>query len=204
MKITVGTKTYDSIKTATSVYGVTVSKLSEYIHIVDDPIRLQRVLTLEQLKQILTNPSVDNNSADQMFNLMLNQLANTPIAPKKTEYHAPQPVRHQVVRKYAPAYGYDTAVTLPETVVDAATDYIDARGWTQHDFTEIVIKWAYTHLNDVKKYYDPAWNVNPAHLKFPMSTHSKEIFTTDRQALNSRKNTPYIRAAIIVYLHAYE
>lgn len=200
MNITIGQTTYRSLHDAADAYKTNVNTLTHYRKKIKNCQRLERFLVLNQLQQLLVNPDISDEIADSVYKMMLRQLASAQgvvgqaaPAAKKTSQQCP----------LKPAYAFDTSVTLPKSVAQHALDYSQTHRITQHQFAEQVIRWAHTHLDDVRKYFDRSRNVNPQTLKFPLSAEAKSFLDQDQILLHSRKRVPYVRAAIIAFLNTH-
>lgn len=199
MNITIGQTTYHSLRDAADAYGTTVNTLVLYLNQIKNCQRLERLLVLNQLQQLLADPNVSDAAADSVYKMMLHQLTSAPVVVTQ----AAPAAKKTSQRPSKPAYAYDTTVTLPAPVTLQALDYIRAHEITKHQFAEQVIHWAHTHLDDVRKYFDRSRNVNPQTLKFPMSAEAKRFLDQDQILLHSRKCVPYVRAAIIAFLNTH-
>ena len=197
MNITIGQTTYHSLRDAADAYGTTVNTLVFYLKQIKNRQRLERLLVLNQLQQLLADPNVSDAAADSVYKMMLHQLTSAPVAVAQA---APAAKKTPQRRRPKPAYAYDTTVTLPEPVTLQALDYIHTHKITKHQFAEQVVRWAHTHLDDVRKYFDCSRNVN---LKFPFSAEAKSFLDQDQILLHSRKRVPYVRAAIIAFLNTH-
>ena len=158
MKVTIGQATYQSLRDAADAYGTTVNTLVLYLKQIKNRQRLERLLVLNQLQQLLADPNVNDAAADSVYKMMLHQLT---LAPVIVTQAAPAAKKTSCQRRPKPAYAFDTSVTLPESVAQQALDYNQTHRLTRHQFAEQVIRWAHTHLDDVRKYFDRSRNVNP-------------------------------------------
>lgn len=199
MNITIGQTTYRSLRDAADAYGTTVNTLVLYLNQIKNRQRLERLLVLNQLQQLLADPNVSDAAADSVYKMMLHQLTSAPVVVTQAAPAAKKTSR----RPSKPAYAYDTTVTLPASVTLQALNYIRTHEITKHQFAEQVIRWAHTHLDDVRKYFDRSRNVNPQTLKFPLSAGAKSFLDQDQILLHSRKRVPYVRAAIIAFLNTH-
>lgn len=199
MNVKIGQATYQSLRDAADAYGTTVDTLALYLKQIKNRQRLERLLVLNQLQQLLADPNVSDAAADSVYKMMLHQLT---LAPVVVTQAAPA-AKKTLQRRPKPAYAYDTTVTLPEPVTLKALDYIHTHEITKHQFAEQVVRWAHTHLDDVRKYFDHSRNVNPQTLKFPLSAEAKHFLDQDQILLHSRKRVPYVRAAIIAFLNTH-
>ena len=200
MNITIGQTTYHSLRDAADAYGTTVNTLVLYLNQIKNRQRLERLLVLNQLQQLLADPNVSDAAADSVYKMMLHQLTSAPVVVTQA---APAAKKTSLQRSSKPAYAYDTTVTLPAPVALQALDYIHTHEITKHQFAEQVIRWAHTHLDDVRKYFDRSRNANPQTLKFPLSAEAKNFLDHDQILLHSRKRVPYVRAAIIAFLNTH-
>lgn len=200
MKVTIGQATYQSLRDAADAYGTTVNTLVLYLKQINNRQRLERLLVLNQLQQLLADPNVSDAAADSVYKMMLHQLTSAPVVVTQA---APAAKKTSQQRPSKPAYAFDTSVTLPESVAQQALDYSQTHRLTRHQFAEQVIRWAHTHLDDVRKYFDRSRNVNPQTLKFPLSAEAKHFLDQDQILLHSRKRVPYVRAAIIAFLNTH-
>ena len=204
MNVTIGKTTYHSLHDAANAYSIDVNTLVLYLKQIKNRQRLERLLVLNQLQQLLADPDVSNTAADSVYKMMLHQLTSAPVsAPVVVAQAAPATKKTLQRRRSKPAYAYDTTVTLPESVTLQSLDYIHTHKITKHQFAEQVIRWAHTHLDDVRKYFDRSRNVNPQTLKFPLSAEAKHFLDQDQILLHSRKRVPYVRAAIIAFLNTH-
>ena len=199
MNITIGQTTYHSLRDAADAYGTTVNTLVLYLNQINNRQRLERLLVLNQLQQLLADPTVSDAAADSVYKMMLHQLTSAPVVVTQAAPAAKKTSR----RPSKPAYAYDTTVTLPAPVTLQALNYIRTHEITKHQFAEQVIRWAHTHLDDVRKYFDRSRNVNPQTLKFPLLAEAKSFLDQDQILLHSRKRVPYVRAAIIAFLNTH-
>lgn len=200
MNVKIGQTTYHSLRDAADTYGITVNTLVLYLKQINNHQRLERLLVLNQLQQLLADPNVSDAAADSVYKMMLHQLTSAPVVVTQA---APAAKKTSHRRRPKPAYAYDTTVTLPEPVTLQALDYIHTHEITKHQFAEQVVRWAHTHLDDVRKYFDRSRNVNPQTLKFPLSAEAKSFLDQDQILLHSRKRVPYVRAAIIAFLNTH-
>ena len=200
MNVTIGQTTYRSLHDAADAYGTTVDTLTLYLKQIKNRQRLERLLVLNQLQQLLADPDVSNAAADSVYKMMLKQLT---AALGVADQAAPAAKKTSQRRPSKSAYAFDTSVTLPKSVAQQALDYSQTHRITRHQFAEQVIRWAHTHLDDVRKYFDRLRNVNPQTLKFPLSAEAKHFLDQDQILLHSRKRVPYVRAAIIAFLNTH-
>lgn len=202
MNVKIGQTTYHSLRDAADAYSIDVNTLALYLKQIKNRQRLERLLVINQLQQLLADPNVSDAAADSVYKMMLHQLTSA-SAPVVVAQAAPAAKKTPQRRTSRSAYAYDTTVTLPEPVTLQALDYIHTHEITKHQFAEQVIRWAHTHLDDVHKYFDHSRNVNPQTLKFPLSAETKRFLDKDQILLHSRKRVPYVRAAIIAFLNTH-
>lgn len=200
MNVKIGQTTYRSLHDAANAYSIDVNTLALYLKQIKNRQRLERLLVLNQLQQLLADPNVSDAAADSVYKMMLHQLTSAPVVVTQA---APAAKKTSQQRPSKPAYAFDTSVTLPGSVAQQALDYSQTHRLTRHQFAEQVIHWAHTHLDDVRKYFNQSRNVNPQTLKFPLSAEAKSFLDRDQILLHSRKRVPYVRAAIIAFLNTH-